>query len=65
METLLGGVQQLNPLNARLADWKSAAFLFQLTNDELPALAVGQASLLDGGSVPAWQVKTSSFWHRT
>lgn len=61
VENLLGGSKQLNPLHAKLADWKSAAFLFQLTNDELPSLAAGQASLLDGGSVQAWQVESFVF----
>ena len=61
VENLLGGSKQLNPLHASLADWKSAAFLFQLTNDELPALAAGQTSLLDGGSVQAWQVESFVF----
>jgi hypothetical protein len=46
VENLLGGSKQLNPAHASLADWQSAAFLFQLTNDDLPALAAGQASLL-------------------
>ena len=61
LETLLGGGKQLSALHASLADWKSAAFLFQLTNDELPSLAAGQASLLDGGSVQAWQVESFVF----
>lgn len=61
VENLLGGSKQLNPLHASLADWKSAAFLFQLTNDELPSLAAGQASLLDGGSMQAWQVESFVF----
>ena len=34
LEALAGGTRQLNPLEASLPDWKSAAFLFQLTNDE-------------------------------
>ena len=42
VETLLGGSKQLNPEHASLADWQSAAFLFQLTNDELPALPPGK-----------------------
>ena len=62
VETLLGGSKQLNPEHASLADWQSAAFLFQLTNDELPALAAGQASLLlETGGVQAWQVESFVF----
>ena len=62
VENLLGGSKQLNPAHASLADWQSAAFLFQLTNDELPALAAGQASLLtETGDVQAWQVESFVF----
>ena len=62
VENLLGGSKQLNPGHASLADWQSAAFLFQLTNDELPALAAGQASLLlETGAVQAWQVESFVF----
>jgi len=62
VESLLGGSKQLNPAHACLADWQSAAFLFQLTNDELPALAAGQMNLLaDPGGVQAWQVESFVF----
>ena len=62
VENLLGGSKQLNPAHASLADWQSAAFLFQLTNDELPALAAGQMSLLlETGGVQAWQVESFVF----
>lgn len=62
VENLLGGSKQLNATHASLADWQSAAFLFQLTNDELPALAAGQASLLtETGGVQAWQVESFVF----
>jgi adenine-specific DNA-methyltransferase len=62
VENLLGGSKQLNAAHASLADWQSAAFLFQLTNDELPALAAGQASpLLETGGVQAWQVESFVF----
>ncbi len=62
LEALLGNTKQLNADNARLPDWKSAAFLFQLTNDELPALAAGQLSLLAGsGGVQAHQIESFVF----
>ena len=62
VENLLGGSKQLNATHASLADWQSAAFLFQLTNDELPALAAGQGSLLlETGGVQAWQVESFVF----
>ena len=62
LEALAGGTRQLNPLEASLSDWKSAAFLFQLTNDELPALAAGQRDLLGHtGGVQAHQVESFVF----
>lgn len=62
LENLLGGSKQLNPTHANVADWKSATFLFQLTNDELPALAAGQLSLLtETGGVQPWQVESFVF----
>ena len=62
IERLTGGTKQLNPVHASLADWRSAAFLFQLTNDELPTLAAGQMNLLapDAG-IQAWQVESFVF----
>ena len=62
LEELAGGTLQINPLEASLLDWKSAAFLCQLTNDELPALAAGQLSLLGStGGVQAHQVESFVF----
>ena len=62
IEKLLGGASQLNTTHANPADWNSAAFLFQLTNDELPALAAGQLSLLqDAGGVQAHQIESFVF----
>jgi len=55
LENLLGGGKQLNPTHALLAECKSAAFLFQPTNEELPALTAGQLSPLTGtGEAQAW-----------
>ena len=62
IEKLLGSTSQLNTAHANPADWNSAAFLFQLTNDELPALAAGQLSLLqDAGGVQAHQIESFVF----
>ena len=62
LEALVGGTRQLNPVEASLPDWKSAAFLFQLTNDELPALAAGQPDLLGHTSgMQAHQVESFVF----
>lgn len=51
-ETLLGSIEQFRPEMGAInrakvfADrWKSCAFLFQLTNDEIPSLAMGQQAL--------------------
>lgn len=48
-ESLLGNIEQfkpeLGPINrdkVKADRWKSCAFLFQLTNDEIPSLSVGQ-----------------------
>lgn len=48
LEALVGGTKPLAKDKSCLTDWKSATFLFQLTNDELPTLAAGQMSLLSG-----------------
>jgi adenine-specific DNA-methyltransferase len=62
LEALAGGTRQINPLEVSLLDWKSAALLFQLTNDELPALAAGQRDLLGHtGGVQAHQVESFVF----
>ncbi len=49
VESLLGNIEQFKPELGNInrdkvkADrWKSCAFLFQLTNDEIPSLAIGQ-----------------------
>ena len=62
IEKLLGSTSQLNTAHANPAGWNSAAFLFQLSNDELPALAAGQLSLLqDAGGVQAHQIESFVF----
>ena len=66
LTSLLSGTRPINAIEASLPDWKSAAFLFQLTNDELPALAAGQLSLLGNvsggaGGVQAHQVESFVF----
>lgn len=62
VENLLGGSKKLNATHASLLEWNSAAFLFQLTNDELPALAAGQMSLLmEAGGVQAYQTESFVF----
>ncbi len=48
-DSLLGSIEQFKPElgpisrdKVKTCRWKSCAFLFQLTNDEIPSLAVGQ-----------------------
>ncbi len=62
LQALVGGDKKLHAEHAALSDWQSAHFLFQLTNDELPALAAGQLSLLqDSGGVQAHQIESFVF----
>jgi type I restriction-modification system DNA methylase subunit len=51
-ESLLGSIEQFRPelgiidrVKVQASRWKSCAFLFQITNDEIPSLAMGQAPL--------------------
>jgi type I restriction-modification system DNA methylase subunit len=62
LAALTGTRQALTAATACLADWRSAAFLFQLTNDELPTLAAGQMGLLpESGGVQSHQVESFVF----
>ncbi|MDP3924242.1 MAG: hypothetical protein Q8Q84_12875, partial [Hydrogenophaga sp.] len=62
LAALVGDTKQLSRDNACLSNWTGAAFLFQLTNDELPTLAAGQMSLLsDSGGVQAYQIESFVF----
>ncbi len=61
IETLLGGSRQFNAEAVCLADWKSVAFLFQLTNDELPSLVAGQTSFFTNTGVQPWQIESFVF----
>lgn len=51
-ESFLGNIEQFKPElgpisreRVKANRWKSCAFLFQITNDEIPSLAIGQAPL--------------------
>jgi hypothetical protein len=61
LETLLGNTRKLNGEAASLADWQSVAFLFQLTNDELPTLAAGQMSFFGDTGVQPYQIESFIF----
>ncbi len=46
---------------AEVASWRSAHFLFQLTNDEIPSLMLGQRSFSTADSVHAQQLESFLF----
>ena len=67
-ETLLGNIEQFKPELGKInrdkvnADrWKSCAFLFQLTNDEIPSLAIGQTPLGADTKVASSQIESYVF----
>jgi len=67
-ESLLGNIEQFKPELGKIsrdkvkADrWKSCAFLFQLTNDEIPSLAVGQTPLGAVNEVARSQIESYVF----
>jgi adenine-specific DNA-methyltransferase len=61
VEILLGGGKQMNKVESQLADWHSVAFLFQLTDDELPSLAAGQTTLFSDAAVQAFRIESFVF----
>lgn len=67
-EALLGNIEQfkpeLGPINrdkVKADRWKSCAFIFQLTNDEIPSLAVGQAPLSTDSKLARSQIESFVF----
>lgn len=67
-EELLDSIEQFRPelgeisRNKVQADrWKSCAFLFQLTNDEIPSLALGQTPLGADGKLVQSQIESFVF----
>ncbi len=67
-ESLLGNIEQfkpeLGPINrdkVKADRWKSCTFLFQLTNDEIPSLVVGQAPLCADNRVARSQIESFVF----
>lgn len=67
-EILLSNIEQFKPELGKIsrdkvkADrWKSCAFLFQLTNDEIPSLAVGQTPLGADSKVARGQIESFVF----
>lgn len=67
-EDLLGSIEQFRPdlvkvdRNKVLAQrWKSCALLFQVTNDEIPSLALGQAPIGADGELAQGQIESFVF----
>lgn len=67
-DSLLGSIEQfkpeLGPINRdkiKADRWKSCAFLFQLTNDEIPSLAAGQSSLGADSKLARGQIESFVF----
>ena len=67
-ESLLGNIEQfkpeLGPINrdkVKADRWKSCAFLFQITNDEIPSLAVGQTPLGADSKLARGQIESFVF----
>lgn len=67
-EALLGSIEQFRPEFGSISRakvhanrWKSCAFLFQLTNDEIPSLALGQAPVGADGKLTQGQIESFVF----
>src|SRR5690554_3167542 len=67
-EELLESIEQFRPelggisrAKVQADRWKSCAFLFQLTNDEIPSLALGQAPLGADGKLVESQIESFVF----
>lgn len=67
-DVLLGNIEQFKPELGAInrgkvkADrWKSCAFLFQLTNDEIPSLAIGQSPLGADDKLARGQIESFVF----
>jgi len=55
------GSRGLDARKAALKDWTSCALLFQLTNDEIPSLMLGQQSFSIGGGLLNQQIESFVF----
>lgn len=67
-EEMLGSIEQFRPELGRIdrdkvqaSRWKSCALLFQLTNDEIPALALEQSPIRSDGSLARSQIESFVF----
>jgi len=67
-EALLSSIEQFRPelgsinrAKVHANRWKSCAFLFQLTNDEIPSLALGQTPVGSNGKLTQGQIESFVF----
>lgn len=67
-DSLLGSIEQFKPElgpisrdKVKADRWKSCAFLFQLTNDEIPSLALGQTPLGADSKLALGQIESFVF----
>ena len=67
-EALLSSIEQFRPelgsinrAKVHANRWKSCAFLFQLTNDEIPSLALGQSPVGADGKLTQGQIESFVF----
>lgn len=67
-EALLSSIEQFRPESGAIdrakvqaSRWKSCAFLFQLSNDEIPSLAMGQSPLGADGTLERGQMESFVF----
>ena len=67
-ETLLSSIEQFRPelgaidrAKVQASRWQSCAFLFQLSNDEIPSLAIGQTPLGADGKLEQGQMESLVF----
>lgn len=67
-ETFLSSIEQFKPelgeinrAKVKAVQWKSCVFLFQLTNDEIPSLAIGQTPLGADSKLARSQIESFVF----
>jgi len=66
-QALLANIEQFRPELGKIGDkvkaerWRSCAFLFQLTNDEIPSLAIGQIPLGTDHKIARSQIESFVF----
>lgn len=53
--------RELDVDRAALADWQACSLLFQLTNDEIPSLMLGQQTVIVGGSSLSQHIESFVF----